>query len=491
MNSPTPVDLVAIETEVESSFSAAVGEALKTIDRHAKSGGTFFSEFEWIEMDHWRNGMPWFKKSDNAPINYATPFIPAGPLGKSADPADSTASFMALERLLTTNPFLRERILPKWNLGDTNPESGITSSMIFAARFAAKALANRYVHLFGNAQFDNTNFKSIYSQLRNAVFNEKLLVDVCIPILFVKFSFDELRIDENARIVRMDDDFQISRGLRRSVGIGSHEMVYSCATHMLVLENWEVTNRNRFELYRVFAARDNYPLSHIERFFAALRATTAVPTGYTQLLLRPLGWAYDWSAQLRTHLYGTTLRAYPGTFEDFYWTSDSLPVLSVKEATTCGSAYRGLIEAKENSLSIAVKRLNSCYCREDEEDWLIDATIALEALLSDGNQEMTHKLALRVAAISQFYPGQQKGAEQIFEEVKRIYKERSSIVHGKSRTSKQEQELSATAPTVSDVEEMAREHLRTVLRVLIEHPEYRSPKTIDQLLLRGVNLRIG
>jgi hypothetical protein len=488
-----------IEVEFEQKICSAVKVALDAIEAHRNSGGLFMDEFDWLELQYWQNGMPWFTKSNSAPPNYASPFYWVPPDsgmseandGRAVDPTDASPEFALLERLITENDFLRERILPagKW---DPGADGTLPKIVTFSARYAARKIASRYVHLYHSTRFDATQFKAVFDSYKRGVFAEKLPVDICIPILFVRFSFDEVRIDEKIKISRMDDEFQLARGSQRSYGVGSHELVMGCATHMLVLESWEVSNGNHFNLFQRFASRDYYPLDHIDRFFAALRATSAIPTGYCQLLLRPVGWADQWKAGLPTYLYGATTRAYPGVFEDFYWTRPTLPELSVSDAATCGSAFRRLLEATENSLSIGVRRLNLCYCRDDEEDSLIDATIALEALLSDGeHQEMTHKLALRVAAVSQLYPGQLKSGQQIFDEVKKVYTARSRIIHGKTRKIPGSRAMSATRTPISDAPEIAREHLRTVLRVLVEYPQYRKPRAIDELLLRAIGSRVA
>ena len=56
--------------------------------------------------------------------------------------------------------------------------------------------------------------------------------------------------------------------------------------------------------------------------------------------------------------------------------------------------------------------------------------VATEALLSDGTQEMTYKVALRLAALYKFMHSDH--TEQVFREMRQIYTFRSKIVHGDS-----------------------------------------------------------
>jgi hypothetical protein len=81
-----------------------------------------------------------------------------------------------------------------------------------------------------------------------------------------------------------------------------------------------------------------------------------------------------------------------------------LQVQEVRDLFTALTAAKDT--GKGNRLQLVIKRLNSCYMREDQEDAILDATIGLEILLSDGEtQEVTHKLALRLAALSTLVSG--------------------------------------------------------------------------------------
>ena len=53
----------------------------------------------------------------------------------------------------------------------------------------------------------------------------------------------------------------------------------------------------------------------------------------------------------------------------------------------------------------------------------------MEALLSDSNEEMTHKLAMRIASLSVLDTGK-LDPTQIMQEVKDVYRFRSAVVHG-------------------------------------------------------------
>ena len=78
---------------------------------------------------------------------------------------------------------------------------------------------------------------------------------------------------------------------------------------------------------------------------------------------------------------------------------------------------------KLEAINIALRRFNSAY-HGYIEDRLIDQMIAFESLFLGDVQELTYKLALRVA----FLLGKRK--KTIFDDMKKAYKYRSGIVHG-------------------------------------------------------------
>jgi hypothetical protein len=106
-------------------------------------------------------------------------------------------------------------------------------------------------------------------------------------------------------------------------------------------------------------------------------------------------------------------------------------------------------------------------------------------LLSDnGNQEMTHKLAMRMGALSRLDETLDRTPEQAFRDVKGIYGYRSAIVHGsknldKKRIIKIDENKNTTAHL------LAIDYVKMVLRVLLENEKYRDPKQIDSQLLLG------
>lgn len=136
-------------------------------------------------------------------------------------------------------------------------------------------------------------------------------------------------------------------------------------------------------------------------------------------------------------------------------------------------------------LRFASRRLNLCYLREDEEDAILDATIGLESLLVGGEKnEITHKLALRMAALSTLDAGNQRGPVDIFRDIKEIYRFRSAMAHGSNKSS-QKREIAIRKGEAIPTVVAAINYLRMALGILLNHAEYRDLAKIDEVLLLG------
>jgi len=189
------------------------------------------------------------------------------------------------------------------------------------------------------------------------------------------------------------------------------------------------------------------------------------------------------------YVQGVTVRSYPGFFEDYYWNIETVPFVSNEEMDQIAKLYNSISSATENSIHLSIKRLNQCLIRDNEEDSVLDATIALEALLSDdGNQEMTHKLAMRIGALSRLDKSHNRTPFESFCEVKKIYAYRSAIVHGSKGLDKKKI-IKIGKESEVNAHVLAVEYLRVMMRVLLNHPSYREPSNIDKELL--LNYEIG
>mgnify|MGYP000574926758 CR=1 FL=1 len=318
------------------------------------------------------------------------------------------------------------------------------------------------------------------------LFDDHLRGDIWVPILFCGFDTDTHQLSESVEIQRIPEDVQLARASISTPGLGANDCVVSCATHALVFTDCFVKNRNDRGPRSVLGERAAYPRPIIETFFAALRACTCISTGYPQMFMVANGWVSHFKAHLPT-VAGVSVREYPVRFDDFWWLVESVPTVGETVLDDVTALFSDLMTLKNKALQLACKRLNQCSLRSDEEDSVLDATIGLEALLNDGKHEMTHKIALRIAALFGLNDPKAERSE-VFRQMKKIYEFRSAIAHGSARLEKK-REIKLTEETVAPAVQIATDFLRKAIRILAQNPQFLDPPRIDSELLLGPSRR--
>jgi hypothetical protein len=158
-------------------------------------------------------------------------------------------------------------------------------------------------------------------------------------------------------------------------------------------------------------------------------------------------------------------------------------MLSLERMQRAASFFKLLSKVADTApLMVAAGRINESSLRSRPEDAILDLTIALEALLSDGSQELTYKLALRVAAIVRINPSYPRTSSEAFREIKAIYGYRSSIVHGKPNRAKEIVQKSFAGEAVGPLRAL-RSYVGLVIWTQLRSEKYRVPSEIDHLLL--------
>jgi hypothetical protein len=427
---------------------------------------------------------------DDPPINYADPFRSLWMflllLGRRADARDEFdfekhQAYQELKRYLRSEPYVASVVFPP-----DQHESVFSSGL----RTFLEHAIDRYIHLTGHTFFDADRFLEIYLPLEAGLLWEELPIEIHTPILLVSLPSDSYELEGAVSITRISEPMQLARARRDHDTHDVNEYLLQQASHALVLRDHVLPNseyRQRYAGYSVSAST----LDIIDTFFACLRIITSIETGYAQVLFVPVGWAHSYAASLPS-LCGLTTRKYPPTLQPVsVLTGDEFPKISDLQIAGVRNLFRALISAKNTDegsrLRLVIKRLNSCYMREDQEDAILDATIGLEILLSDGDtQEVTHKLALRLAALSTIVPGCEQQAANVFRNVKKaIYPFRSAVVHGnEKKASKTRQVKTGTGKAIAAVK-LAIDYLGMAIRAVAAHPEYLNPAAIDDELLLG------
>ncbi|RZG66715.1 HEPN domain-containing protein [Acinetobacter junii] len=338
-----------------------------------------------------------------------------------------------------------------------------------------------YIHVYG-CDYDEKSFLEIIELRTNFAFLDELPITIYIPILFLNFDIEKYDLVDGVSIQRMSDLLHISRVKAKSNNVLVHDCVLDGATHALVIEKYHVNNRDKDSISCLYY-KQAYPNDLVQSFFSALRLVTDYKTGYAQIFSKPENWITDFREKL-LNIRGCSVREFPYEFEiNRYWLNDNFPNITLDQLDIIKYFYGKLSNNNHKSIPIALKRLNSCMLRHDEEDTVLDATIALEVLLSDdGKTEMTHKLALRIAALSKLDSNCKEKPKEIFVKIKKVYTYRSGIVHGTKDLSKSKVIKIPESPELKTVD-VAIEMLKMVLRVLLCNDKYLDAKSIDEDLL--------
>jgi hypothetical protein len=491
------LDITPRRPDVYEVLSVAISDGLEIVRKVEAQDLSIESHNLYPDMSYLEPGFPRFsysrKEEGRGPKNYGSVFTDhvtifnqhqfnSGSIYLTKD----IPSWQAFWNLVNEDEYLKRYWEPNegWKEMEERFPGSLDNHRMFTVFGTIRDLLDRYIHVTKEKEFKEELFKPIYLEWERAVFESVLYFDILVPVIRLKFSFDDLQVGSGLAIERMSDGIQLSRGKRRSPNMSAHDDVIVAATHALVLKNWSIENGpTREDRSNSLHAVDAYSdaLSHVDNFFAALRAVTGVETGYCQILARPNGWADSWEADLPP-INICSVRAYPDQFEKIPWTQE-VPELDADACLKAGKLYDALAKSSSNRLVLAARRLNRASLRNDEGDSILDITIGLEALLGDeGKGEMTHKLATRLAALSRLEKFKDHTPAEVFGFCKKIYNYRSAVAHGgrevnKTRVVKIKEEH--TVPAV----ELGIELLRFALQALSNHPVYLDPQKLDLFLV--------
>jgi hypothetical protein len=398
---------------------------------------------------------------------------------------DELPKLQALLELARSRPRMREHLLLDHTSSASSGDFGERFFVIGVAALAHETL-DRLLHTVG-PRYTEDDIRSVYCELERGLLAERLEVELYVPLALTHVEVeDSISFDDRVRVERMTDDLELARVPESAYGITVHPCVLEAARHAVVLSGLSFENPSRFILYTNNLSF--YPREQIDRVFDALRAATGVPTGYAQIFMRPVGWAWDYRAHLPTVITGALTRRYPAAFDDGWWLRDDLSTVSLNDLKEAGRIYRALQRAPRR-LTLAAERLSAAMLREDEADSILDLCIGLEAVLGDESPgDTTYKLALRTAAVLAQHESSPP-PPAVFGDVKGIYRHRSAVAHGRDpqRTRTLRSRDDETERSTVDV---ARNYLRTAIRVLADRPELAAkPEKLDEGLILGTLAR--
>lgn len=447
-------------------------EKIKSIDIKAEFAVP--THFGWVNVSYEDNGLPNFREAGflSGEKEFSS-FVSAG-IGGKIEPGELN-SYVELGNFGMTDQEFQEAVLPN----RTNPNDDIFK---FVARNLANSIVERYMHVFSNQEFSPDLCRTLYLPLERTIYQQELEIEIIVPIILLDFELDDFLLADNAHIVKMTNNFQKGRAQTKYYtddGIDSGAL--SGCTHALVLKGWHVQHEHYWSSARITQSSDI--MEKIERFFASTRMVRNVETGYAQIIQLAVDWARDYAVNL-PEISFEFVRAYPPSLQRRSLVKNTRPVILQSEMEEIAKIYSFLTKDEHASLTIAVKRINACHLRSSDDDSIIDATIAMEALFGDSdNQEMTHKLALRMAALSSLDVRRKRSTHDIFKDTKMIYRFRSKVVHGRKEKEINKVRFVSQPTGKVPVVEVALANLRQAIRVFAENPQYLEPELIDKNLL--------
>lgn len=359
-----------IQTDFSKLLEAAVEEGLASLGPVVAENKYLGTYYNFPTISYHENGMPSFFESPfGGPKDYTKAFRGGGmayPLQPPMIPREKLPSLKRLVDFVKDNLFIQQRLVlenlipPAWDTEEERKFDFIT----FSVEHIFEQLVDRYVHIYKTCVFDIESYRRIAKPHLNGVFDERLYIDICVPILFLKFDFESLEIDSNNTIEKMDEPFQLARASKSDYGAGVHKSVLPAATHMLVMKGWYIQNNNQWDLSNLVTESSVYPTDVINKYFASLRIITGHATGYAQVIMRPVEWSKTFIADLPS-IEGTSVKSYPPKFEHYYWNVKEVPIISHGEAVNSINQFNLINTITENSIHVAIRRLNLCFLREN------------------------------------------------------------------------------------------------------------------------------
>jgi hypothetical protein len=192
---------------------------LAYIDREIAQGRTIFPYPDWRRFVLRKNGMPYFADifDEEAPRDYKKLFSPMMSslfslgLGRKQKlfELDETPEFFNLQTYLAANQDLRKHFLG--GVGDLQNPDFLRMFKISVSLFA-QYLIDRYVHSFDTTVYSEEQLLKVYGPMEIGIVKKNLPIEICVPILFVKFEGERVEIPPRAYVASMMPEFQMARG---------------------------------------------------------------------------------------------------------------------------------------------------------------------------------------------------------------------------------------------------------------------------------------
>ena len=322
----------------------------------------------------------------------------------------------------------------------------------------------------------------LYEEREAALLAPSLAVELVVPLTVVDIEFEErLPVSEHVWIERMQDKLQIARAPVDSSIYAVPSPLAGAAVVAVVVDGLTLENSPHWKR-QMRTGFDGLPLDVVEDVCAALRILSNAQIGYSQVLIRPVGWADHWKHDLPALEEIGRVRRYSSALDHLGWLSKRVSI-PAKELDDLSGVFARLRSAPPR-VKLAAKRLSGSAMEPDEPDSAVDACIGIEALVGEEHDELVHRMALRAATAL----APNSNAQVIYNAVKSAYDYRSAIVHG-TEPSKKKQVVPLPGGGTVSARTLARVLLSALLRSVLAADGAWTPATLDARLLASLDRR--
>ena len=468
-NSPEPKN-----EEFFTVFSRAVEIGLDIIKTLERQNVPIESHLGYRTVRFQNNGLPIFY--DSGLKNYSQPF---GLDNQSTFNCNQNPVFRDFINFAKQSDTIRKHFEIPDNV--EIPSLNANKETIFE-RLVLALITNTidlYIHKNRDGEFSSEWLKPYYREIERGIFDETLHVDILVPILMLGFDFDSIWLNKKVALFKMNNEAQESRAYLQDLDPKVHWAAANVTSHAFLFKDYHLKNHGYWgiqeEILRLIKENDEL----INNYFAMLKVVTGFQTGYAQILVNPTMWTFHFMAHLPKFI-RKSVRNYPSYFDDEF--RNPIPIVELQQLEKLKQLQSNQVSTNNKRIKLALRRLNNCFLRDNEEDKILDAVIGLEALFGDSEkQEMTHKLALRAGSISTLDSDNKYDPIEIFKAVKTIYSYRSAVAHGSKDVEKKRIVTIGKQKTTSI--QFAIELLRKSIMILLENQKYLEPCNIDKDLL--------
>ncbi len=325
------------------------------------------------------------------------------------------------------------------------------------------------------------SLRSLYLELERAWLVDPLPVEYVVPLALTALELDDaLVVTDCVRIEPMDAGTQAARAPQDYSLSAVPDPVVSAATHALVVSGCEIENPGPGR--RLMSRdEDNVPLGEVELLCEALRLVTHVGVGFAQVLRRPLGWADRWVHDLPALTTVMTVRRYSDSLDNYGWlrAPNEIPYESLRRLPVLVESLR---RAAPN-VRLAARRLSQAALRDADDDTTVDACIGIEALLGEGQGELSHRMALRAATALATRAEEPSDPKVIYDLIRKVYSHRSAVVHGARVEGSRSLIRGGRTYAASTVAVIL---LRELLVDVLSRPGGWTPRSLDDVLLESI-----